>query len=115
MTAERPYFSSSIEELENIFAGANGDAHLLKKLAAELKFRKRPRARKLQEQVMDALARACAKNPAVTANIPCSNHGIDLEKKMPLPDYKNIKTTCKTFDIEKKVASKGFFQRIFGA
>lgn len=75
MTAERPYFSASIGDLENLFAAGKEDAPLLNKLAAELKCRKRPRARRLHAEVMDALAKARAKNYARAAPQACAGCG----------------------------------------
>lgn len=43
----RPYLTSSIEQLETLFAASGQDSPTLKLLAEELTFRKTPRARAL--------------------------------------------------------------------
>lgn len=53
MVKQRPYFNSSIEDLESIFAIGKQDANLLRALAAELEHRKTGRARNLAKVVGD--------------------------------------------------------------
>lgn len=51
----RPYFRSSIEDLESIFRSAESDHSVLRKLQQELTHRDKPRARALKVKVRERL------------------------------------------------------------
>lgn len=53
--ANRPYFSTPIDQLQALYERANGDQRLLQSLAYELRFRDRPKAKALKTQVDSAL------------------------------------------------------------
>lgn len=49
--SKRPYFKSSIEDLESQFSSAKADSAVLHQIQKELTYRNRPRARALKVQV----------------------------------------------------------------
>jgi hypothetical protein len=51
----RPYFRSSIVELESLFQNSKADPQVLQQLGEELRFRTTDRGRSLREQVTRAL------------------------------------------------------------
>lgn len=97
MATQRPYFASSIEDLEKLFEESRRDRKTLAKIRKELAYRKRPRARRLAAQIDAVLAdspqaqsgsEACPKAPlretAAQASQPRPGAAINLEK-MPAP------------------------------
>lgn len=55
--SKRPYFRSGIDDLEQLFASAEGNPTLLKALQQELAHREKPRARALKAKVDGRLAK----------------------------------------------------------
>jgi len=87
MPEKRPYFGSSIEELESLFAANKTDLKMLKKLQKELSFRKRPRARKLHTEISAIIAGLLLQKPCealssanAATQAPYVTSHINLEK-----------------------------------
>lgn len=89
MSEKRPWFSSTTQELEEIFRQNRGDREVLLALKNELAHRKRPRARRLLEQVVSFLDQellVAMPEPARSdqAELPLKRtHNINLEKPEP--------------------------------
>ncbi len=66
----RPYFKSSVAELEHLFDEKRGDRQFLAALAAELKFRETQRAKALMSRVVACLGTVAAKPLEPAAGLP---------------------------------------------
>ena len=73
--SERPYISSSIEDLEAVFKAHPDELRRLKQLVQELSFRKTKRARKLLALVFERLTEFI-----VTVRVPSQFEGATLSK-----------------------------------
>lgn len=86
MATLRPYFGSSIEDLESLFATHKDDLKLLKKLQEELAHRSRPRARKLAAEIESILATQGTKTrPARNAAPQDKKTGKPERQVKPMP------------------------------
>lgn len=97
MATQRPYFASSIEDLEKLFEESRRDRKTLAKIRKELAYRKRPRARRLAAQIdavlteshqeqsgSEASPQTPPRETAAEASQPRPGSAINLEK-MPAP------------------------------
>lgn len=65
MAEKRPYFSLSTDEIEKLFNEARNDLKTLELVLKELTFRKRPRAKKLRETIIQHIALVFGKTPGI--------------------------------------------------
>lgn len=72
----RPYFRSSIDELQGLFDKARSDVQALRALEHELSFRRTPQAVKLRARVSDALKALAGAQPSGNPSLVGTSSGV---------------------------------------